>query len=472
VARCRARAVFGWAWFFLALLPNANIRSPFNLMNDRFVYLAMLGLLVVLVEAVQGLRAWRRGEDASPEPARLVPMAACGYLVLLWLLAAAQSAYWASDELIFRQAVERQPRSGFAHLYYASELERLADAAADPAAQTALLASARQHFQQALASGDIERYFDPLGLRVRAARLSLQLRRPGEALANLEGWLTPAEPTEAAFSGTDSGNLPPGSRRGVFNGTSAVFSETDLGRARLLYARAWLLVQAEAPERMEDAALDEAARWTALALEISTEPKGPWLFKAALRGLRFIQKPFPDLKAEGWHGPPLPDWTATDAKDLVPALDAHHERLRADPAWRALLGPEAGLERETAVAWGLLAEASLHQATQLSPEEASAHLAWRALGCAWLAKRAHPAWSEPHLLAARAHLMLDRTAVGRTATAEAWEHFTWAQAILRSAPQTQDSVHRIADLLSSLQPPPGPKPPELTLDLPELWMKP
>ena len=55
LARSRRRALFGWLWFFGALGPHINIVATSFLMQDRYVYLSAIGILLVMLELVMGV---------------------------------------------------------------------------------------------------------------------------------------------------------------------------------------------------------------------------------------------------------------------------------------------------------------------------------------------------------------------------------------------------------------------------------
>ncbi|MGD0088642.1 MAG: hypothetical protein ABSE73_01865 [Planctomycetota bacterium] len=112
----RRRAVFGWLWFLAALGPSLNLIAHPHLMQDRYLYLSTPGFFLVVSEAVAGLRsrtvaaAWQ-----AARVARVLRLAGGGYVALLVTLALLRSAAWQNMYTVFKDAVEKQPQSVFAH---------------------------------------------------------------------------------------------------------------------------------------------------------------------------------------------------------------------------------------------------------------------------------------------------------------------------------------------------------------------
>jgi hypothetical protein len=137
-ARSRRVALFGWLWFFGALGPSLNLIAIPHAMQDRYVYLSLPGLLLVLVEFVAGLQSKiavavlpspSRGgagggvcaESATvqsairnPQSAMTFLLPAC-FLAMLIGLSIVRSGVWAGTYQIFKDAVDKEPHSIFAH---------------------------------------------------------------------------------------------------------------------------------------------------------------------------------------------------------------------------------------------------------------------------------------------------------------------------------------------------------------------
>jgi tetratricopeptide (TPR) repeat protein len=106
----RPLALFGTLWFVALLLPGMMYRQllgahAFTYLNHRS-YLPMVGLLIVLLEAVPetGGRTSRRGVAAA---------GAC-MVALLCLLANRQDAFFADPAAFYNQAIRTNPHSAFA----------------------------------------------------------------------------------------------------------------------------------------------------------------------------------------------------------------------------------------------------------------------------------------------------------------------------------------------------------------------
>jgi hypothetical protein len=102
-ARRRRLAILGWLWFLAGLGPNLNLVSIGHLMQDRYLYFSLPGLLLVLMEVTAGMQA------------RLKLTAAVAFLVLLAVLSYERSPVWNSMYNIFRDAVAKEPLAAFAH---------------------------------------------------------------------------------------------------------------------------------------------------------------------------------------------------------------------------------------------------------------------------------------------------------------------------------------------------------------------
>ena len=134
----RRLVIFGWLWFFGALMPNLNFIAFPHWMNDRYVYLSTPGVLLVAVQTAMGLQ--RR---FGPWLTRILRVGVPVYLFALVALAGIRSADWLTTYTLFKSAVEAQPLSTFAHhglgLAYAQASELQKSKPAADAADTAKL---------------------------------------------------------------------------------------------------------------------------------------------------------------------------------------------------------------------------------------------------------------------------------------------------------------------------------------------
>jgi hypothetical protein len=174
LARSKRRAALGWLWFLGALGPSANLVAITFTMQDRYVYVASIGFWLVLVETFSGLwDRWRARAAAPAGPSRVPVGVAVAFLAFLAVLAALRSATWSDRLVLFRQAVERQPRCGLAHIYYGLALAEDAETSRGSSrfeqAQW-LSREAVAQFRAARACTDSYRFHDPVRPEVLAAR--------------------------------------------------------------------------------------------------------------------------------------------------------------------------------------------------------------------------------------------------------------------------------------------------------------
>ena len=124
LAENRARAVFGWGWFFAALGPNLNLIAIPLYMQDRYAYLSTPALFLVLIEVVAGLRT-----RVKLTPITL-QLAAGAFVLMLAVLSVQRSFAWYNAATIFTDAVAKQPQSANARYALGMALEQAAEAEA------------------------------------------------------------------------------------------------------------------------------------------------------------------------------------------------------------------------------------------------------------------------------------------------------------------------------------------------------
>ena len=110
LAHNRRRAVFGWLWFFIALVPCLNLISIFYPMQDRYVYLSMPGFFLALTESVLGISD--RFPDLSPKMLRL---AGALSIVAFSAIGVTRSAAFQSTQTLFEDAAAKQPDAAWSH---------------------------------------------------------------------------------------------------------------------------------------------------------------------------------------------------------------------------------------------------------------------------------------------------------------------------------------------------------------------
>ncbi len=108
LAENRARALLGWFWFVSALGPNLNLIAIPQLMQDRYLYLSLPGLLLVAVETWSGLAA--RAKISAPTTL----LVASGYAGVLLLAAILRGGVYTDVFTLFYDAALKQPQSALA----------------------------------------------------------------------------------------------------------------------------------------------------------------------------------------------------------------------------------------------------------------------------------------------------------------------------------------------------------------------
>ncbi|MCY3020978.1 MAG: hypothetical protein NTW87_18330 [Planctomycetota bacterium] len=105
----RRLTLFGWLWFVLALGPNLNLISIPQVMQDRYLYLGLPGILLVSAEFVCALV-----QRAHMSP-RLALGAAIPFVIGLAALGIARGGLFGNLYLLFDDGVRKQPLSAHAH---------------------------------------------------------------------------------------------------------------------------------------------------------------------------------------------------------------------------------------------------------------------------------------------------------------------------------------------------------------------
>ncbi|MCZ7649409.1 MAG: hypothetical protein M5U26_29820 [Planctomycetota bacterium] len=254
LARHRVRALFGWLWFFGMLLPYANFVSYSFTMQDRYVYLPMIGALLVLLETAAGILARARRllnrADPAAGPGAAALLLGGAWVLALGGLALQRSRLWADPAALMAQSVLNQPRSGLVRIQFATTLRRksfellkaedkpffVAVQGADPwdgpspfqprdglPLDLLLWQEIYLQFERALQCPDAYRYFDPLRVRVFLAKGANDLTDTG-----LFGDLNPR--VRWALEGLTPPPAPPG---GELDGVPPVLAKAGFRRMRL-----------------------------------------------------------------------------------------------------------------------------------------------------------------------------------------------------------------------------------------------
>ena len=129
VIRLRNRAPYlltGWGWFIVTLLPVIGlVQAGGQARADRYMYIPMVGILVMLVWGAADLLAHLRATAAE------VPLAAAACLAFA-LVSLTQTGYWRNSETLFRHALAVTENNALANhnlgSYLMASPERLAEA--------------------------------------------------------------------------------------------------------------------------------------------------------------------------------------------------------------------------------------------------------------------------------------------------------------------------------------------------------
>lgn len=130
----RSYLLAGWLWFLIALIPVIGItQAGIQALADRFTYIPLTGLLVMLVWGCAEL-AGRWGVSRAK-----MTTAAVAIVILLTLMTMRQVSYWKNDITVFSRAVQITPANNLALINLGSALMG-----------AGRLTEARQHFKEHL----------------------------------------------------------------------------------------------------------------------------------------------------------------------------------------------------------------------------------------------------------------------------------------------------------------------------------
>ena len=479
-ARTRSRALFGWLWFFGGLATNANVIAIVSVMQDRYVYLSSVGLLLVLVETVLGLRdrmftkALEEEEVHSQgfvdvgQRVSFTPLTAVAVLYLAGLggLTVFRSFVWSSPYyLLFQEAIERQPQSGLARIYYATQLEEAAVILSQPGKGGNETEALKQtegivtHLAAAFTCRDTYRYHNPMGVHLSLAKAYLQTGKRQLTRQTLEKFAPPTAPAEGDTAGLPEKYLRHGFRLLVWNGRTYKYKLDSLASVYLTLARADLNEFQDPLTSPEEArvCLEFAEQRAEEARMLRPRSVATYYLKAGL----FLARDF------------LGDPAASEKERAERALSAKSEWKRAQPNLAhfyltnreespeedGAAEPLVPMERLRAIGYLALAEAALWEAQEpeRKPEEAR-DLALQALQIAERAVAIDPAYPESLWLQGRLHLSIDDLHREKLKDPEAsLEHYQKGKALWEKVPATSPRYETLQKGLRSLVPPPDSK---------------
>ena len=107
---------FCWGWYVITLLPVIGlIQTSEQARADRYAYLALLGILLLLVSALY--RCWSRDYRWLANGAMILGVLVS--LVVSWR----QIGYWKNSETLFRRAIQVSERNAMMHVALANSLD-------------------------------------------------------------------------------------------------------------------------------------------------------------------------------------------------------------------------------------------------------------------------------------------------------------------------------------------------------------
>jgi hypothetical protein len=211
----RPLCIFGLIWFLSALGPHSNLVSTPYWMQDRYMYLAMPGLLIAVMLAVRGMLLTQTAEKsqdtkssavgdskstAEPvlKPPHLVGISAV-YAVFVFALLIQRAALFCDGETLVLDAAMRQPLSSQAQIQYAEYLKRQffehlpEGRKPDPGLAKVAGLAASEKYAAAAECPDLVNFDNPFAMKVISASILLKLGEYEGVRRALDGWLPPPD---------------------------------------------------------------------------------------------------------------------------------------------------------------------------------------------------------------------------------------------------------------------------------------
>jgi hypothetical protein len=183
--KLRLLTIFGLVWFFGALGPNSNLIASPYWMQDRYIYLAIPGLLLAGTLALRSVLL-----RASPGARTVLPIGVAAALLMLCLLGYRATFFRDTDTLEI-DASEKEPSSSFAQLCAAGIFSKLKQNAATADQKRMYAIAAAGKFAQALTCPDLVNFKDPFTVKLQGLDLLLEVGENDAVRRSLDGWLPP-----------------------------------------------------------------------------------------------------------------------------------------------------------------------------------------------------------------------------------------------------------------------------------------
>lgn len=183
----RPLAVLGIAWFIGALGPNLNlISSPPFWMQDRYIYIAMPGLLLTgALVARSLLYRFSVGERSHT-------YIACSTCLLMVLLLGYRATFFSDSRTLELDASEKEPNSSFAQLCAAGIFVEHYHNARDQNQKRLYGIAAARKINIALNCPDLRNFREPFELKLRGLDIYFELGDYEVVRESLNGWLPPS----------------------------------------------------------------------------------------------------------------------------------------------------------------------------------------------------------------------------------------------------------------------------------------
>jgi protein O-mannosyl-transferase len=199
----------GWFWFLGVLVPAIGIvQVGYQAMADRFAYVPMVGVLIML--------SWAATEILSAARAKRITIIAFASATVIYLVigTALQLPYWKDSEALFTRSLQVTKRNYVAHYdlalalldkerldeaeYHAREASRIQPKQYEPLVLLGLINESQKNFPAAISNLDRALALNPSNTTVRASRAKALLK--SGRLADAKGeflTLTQVDPNNA-----------------------------------------------------------------------------------------------------------------------------------------------------------------------------------------------------------------------------------------------------------------------------------